>query len=60
METIKWLIANRSRLRAEDDFGRTPLDMADNNGHEDIANFIRTCINEMDGKRTSLGSLLVG
>lgn len=58
METCKWLVANRSRLDEEDNFGRTPVDMADNNGHDDVAMFLRTCINELKGRRTSLESLL--
>jgi len=60
METCRWLVANRARLNVEDDFGRTPVDMAENNGHDDIASFLRTCINNLEGKRTSLESLLIG
>ena len=59
METCKWLVANRSRLDEEDDFNRTPVDMAENNGHDDVALFLRTCINELK-QRTSLESLLSG
>lgn len=44
----------------EDDFGRTPVDMAENNGHDGVAMFLRTCINELNGRRTSLESLLTG
>ena len=61
LETCKWLVANRSRLDEEDDFGRTPVDMAENNGHDDVALFLRSCINELKGKRSgSLTSLLIG
>lgn len=60
METCKWLVANRSRLDEEDDFGRTPVDMAENNGHDDVSMFLRTCINELRERRTSLESLLIG
>lgn len=62
LETCKWLVANRSHLAEEDDFGRTPVDMADNNNHEDVAMFLRTCINDVrarSGSASSLAQLLI-
>ena len=53
-------MANRSKLDVEDDFGRTAVDMAENNGHDELARFLRTMVNELKSKRTSLESLLIG
>ncbi|XP_053383527.1 uncharacterized protein LOC128546066 [Mercenaria mercenaria] len=57
LECVKWLIANRSSLSAEDQLGRTPLDLAEEYQHQEVANFIRKCIDEAHDPNSSLHAL---
>lgn len=57
LECVKWLIANRSSLSAEDQLGRTPLDLAEEYQHEEVAKFIRKCIDESDDPNSSISAL---
>lgn len=44
-------------MEARDDFGRTPVDMADNNSHDEVARFLRNCINDLKAKSDKSSSL---
>jgi ankyrin repeat protein len=41
-ETCKWLVANDADLDGEDNMEHTPLELAEEYGHQDLANFLRT------------------
>ena len=56
-ECVKWLIANRSSLDVVDGLGRTPLQLAEEYKHEEIANFIRKCQDETHDPNSSLHDL---
>ena len=54
---MKWLIANRSSIDAVDNLGRTPLQLADECQHREVANFIHKCLDESDDPNSSLHDL---
>ena len=56
-ECVKWLIANRSSLDAVDALGRTPLQLAEEYQHREIANFIKKCLDEAHDPSSSLHDL---
>lgn len=45
-------MANRSRLDVEDDFGRTAVEMAENNGHDVLAKELREKVNDMRSNKS--------
>ena len=47
LECVKWLIANRARLDVKDDMGRTPRQVALEFGHKSVADFLKTCEDDM-------------
>lgn len=57
LECVKWLIANRASLLAEDGLGRTALDLAEEYQHKEVATFIRKCIDEAHDPNSSLHAL---
>jgi len=54
LECVKWLVANRASLSAEDQLGRTALALAEEYQHKDVAAFIQTCIEESRDPNSSL------
>ena len=54
IECVKWLIANRSSLDVVDALGRTPLQLAEEYQHKEVADFIKKCQEESHDPNSSL------
>ncbi|XP_041363936.1 uncharacterized protein LOC121379401 isoform X2 [Gigantopelta aegis] len=54
---VKWLVANHGRLDAEDNFGRTPLYLAEEYEQSMVADFLRACERELANPESSFSML---
>ncbi|XP_046583489.1 LOW QUALITY PROTEIN: uncharacterized protein LOC124290730 [Haliotis rubra] len=57
LECVKWLVANRARIDAEDSFKRTALTMANDRGKTEVAEFLSACLRELKNPHSSFAQM---
>ncbi|KAJ7372258.1 hypothetical protein OS493_019702 [Desmophyllum pertusum] len=58
IECVKWLIANRAKVEVLDNNGRTPLDIAEEYGHDDLVKLLKKFRKELTRQDSTLAQLM--
>lgn len=58
IECVKWLIANRAKVDVLDNNGRSPLDIAEEYGHEDVVKLLKKFRRELTRQDSTLAQLM--
>ncbi|CAG5124354.1 unnamed protein product [Candidula unifasciata] len=57
LECVKWLVANDVTLDAEDNSGQTPFKLAETHHHDNCADFLRVCMQELVNPKSTFAQV---